>query len=244
MADYENVESWITVNGQHIPIGAGESKDDAIKRALERRNNQISKNKAQADKLNSEKGKNTYKSDVVSQVESKKFEKDLKDAKDSRPKEDGWRVDSHDAKELDERGCKCFTSKGGSTVAVDKDGDIISVCKKMGDDTISGKQLLGEAVKMGGVKLDSFDGNHGFYVSQGFMPVSWLKFNKEYAPDGWSKSGCGEENVIFYRYVGKGNVPAKYMDASVFCSPGNGKEFTGENAYDDAKDYRDSQLKK
>jgi len=51
------VKDWITVNGQHIPIFEGESKDDAYNRAVAQHNedvkdSQIKKNKAQADKLN------------------------------------------------------------------------------------------------------------------------------------------------------------------------------------------------
>lgn len=51
------VESWITVNGQHIPIFKGESKQDAVNRAIANKNEdtkekQIAKAKEQADKLN------------------------------------------------------------------------------------------------------------------------------------------------------------------------------------------------
>ena len=48
---------WITVNGRHILIGDGESREDAINRAIAKKNEdikekQINQNKAQADKLN------------------------------------------------------------------------------------------------------------------------------------------------------------------------------------------------
>lgn len=49
---------WITVDGQHIPIGAHESKDDAVKRFIANReaqkDRQIEKNKQQADELNAD----------------------------------------------------------------------------------------------------------------------------------------------------------------------------------------------
>lgn len=56
---------------------------------------------------------------------------------------DAWKVDtdSHDGKD--------YVSEGGSTFAVTKDGDIISVCKKIGDSTTSGHELLEKAVKAG-----------------------------------------------------------------------------------------------
>ena len=48
---------WITVNGRHILIGAGESREEAINRAIanknaDKKNEQIAKNQEQADKLN------------------------------------------------------------------------------------------------------------------------------------------------------------------------------------------------
>ena len=62
MADRE-VSSWITINGQHVPIFKGETKEDAAKRAIKRsqenikkdgseKDKQIKKNKAEKDKLN------------------------------------------------------------------------------------------------------------------------------------------------------------------------------------------------
>lgn len=46
-------EQWITVNGRHIPIGAGESKEEAIKKALNKdadtKQKQIKQNEKEAD---------------------------------------------------------------------------------------------------------------------------------------------------------------------------------------------------
>ena len=48
---------WITVNGRHIMIGSGESREEAINRSIanknaDKKNEQIAKNKEQADRLN------------------------------------------------------------------------------------------------------------------------------------------------------------------------------------------------
>lgn len=56
----KKVVDWFTVNGKHIPILEGESKEDAYNRAVAKDNEdtktkQINKNKEQADKLNKEK---------------------------------------------------------------------------------------------------------------------------------------------------------------------------------------------
>lgn len=232
--------TWVTINGQHIPIGAGESKDEAVKKFLakkrdsnaDNKDRQIENSKKVADELNKEKQVESPK-EGLNKTTSDKFVKDLDKARDTRPVQDKWRVDNtHTSKELDERGCKCYTSKGGSTVAVDKNGDIISVCKAKGDRTTTGADLLSYAVRMGGRKLDSFYGNDRFYVNNGFQAVSYTPFNKAYAPAGWKESGCKGESVVFYKYVGKGN--AKHIPLTKL------PKFTGEDGYDNAMKYRDS----
>jgi len=244
MADSKDLQ-WITVNGKHIPIGAGETKADAIRKAFgdnrsvadhneDVKEQQIAKAKAERDRLN---GKSN--SDSGRSVDATTFHKDITSAKESRPVEDKWRVDVHTADDYKEHNSKCWTSKGGSTVAVTDEGDIISVCKKQGDNTVRGKDLLAQAVKMGGRKLDSFAGNHKFYTANGFEPISWTPFNKDYAPDGWDKSGCGEEEVVFYKYVGIGNV--KNTDLDTFLK--NTKPYVGDDGYDNAYAYRDRQIK-
>ena len=229
--DEREVVGWFTSKGgSKVPILEGESKADAIKRAFDKKDKEIEANKKQADEKNKV---IEDKKEALDKVDSKEFKDSLDKAKDTRPIQDKWRVDNtHTTQEFDERGCKMFTSKGGSTVAVDKSGDIISVCKAKGDDTTTGAGLLRHAVKMGGNKLDSFYGNHPFYVKNGFQPVSWTPFNKAYAPDGWSKSGCGEEPVVFYKYVGVGNVKDIPLDKL--------PKFTGDDGYDNAMKYRDS----
>lgn len=147
MSDDREIVGWFTSHGRRIPITEGESKGDAIKRAFGDKERQISANKEEADKRNEEKS-NAPSS--LKQVDSKQFEKDLTKARDTRPDQDKWRVDTHTKEQLDERGCKCYTSKGGSTVAVDKKGDIISVCKAKGDRSVTGADLMRHAVRMGG----------------------------------------------------------------------------------------------
>lgn len=131
--------------------------------------------------------------------EALEFRHALQKAKESQDPSKAWRVDAHKAS--DYLWDKTKVTEGGSTIAVTSDGDIISVCKNKGD-TVKGKELIAEAVAMGGVKLDSYDGNHKFYTKNGFEPVSWCKWDGEYAPPGWTEGRDNPENVIFYRYVG------------------------------------------
>lgn len=132
-----------------------------------------------------------------------------------------WRVAAGDYSPEDYATFKNFESEGGSVASVKPDGDIVSVCKDPTDKTVSGKDILRNAVLNGGNKLDSFSGNHGFYLKCGFEPVAWCDFDDEYAPDDWLKlngikpgdtSWYGKsddelmyprEPIIFYRYTGK-----------------------------------------
>ncbi|KAB0577241.1 PBSX family phage portal protein [Fusobacterium naviforme] len=125
-----------------------------------------------------------------------------------------WRVTDMSQADFEEEhpGSVCHVTAGGSTAAVTKDGDIVSVCKNPGD-TIGGKELLRQAVEAGGTKLDSYEGNHGFYIKCGFEPVSWCKWDGQYAPDGWDSKRDKPEDIIFYKYTGG---RSEYKTASAF----------------------------
>lgn len=144
------------------------------------------------------------------------FAKSLKTAYDKMEEtapEKAWRVTVHSRQELEEEypGAKLHITDGGSTVAVTKDGDIISVCGNPGD-KLRGKDLLKLAVENGGKKLDSYSGNHGFYVKCGFEAVSWCEFDEQYAPPGWVKGRDKPEPVIFYKYTGQSNQSRNEQD--------------------------------
>ena len=166
------------------------------------------------------------------------FAKSVVDAKGTLDPAIAWRVTAHTPEEYKELGAKMYTI-GKSTVAVTKDGDIISVCKSIdGSGNGGGKELLALAVNNGGTKLDAFAGIHGFYCSQGFQPVSWTGFDKNYAPEGWKGHGA-EEPVIFYKYVGKGNVNPADFSENAFTT-----RVKASVDYDTAKEIRDKSMKK
>lgn len=169
---------------------------------------------------------------------------------------DGWRVDVY---ETDENGdyhplplsnwdnTRTFVTKSGSTIAIREDGDIISVCKNLAEiPSDNMKALLKFATDNGGTKLDSFDGNWGFYRACGFEPVSWIYFNEEYAPkgeNGWIKGVNASEPIIFMKHTN--DAPRKdrldvYKEKTEFYK--NVVPNTGDNAYDDAYDLRDKEL--
>ena len=124
-------------------------------------------------------------------------------AKEKQDPAAAWRVTAMSQEEFEQEhpGSCCHITPGGSVAAVTPDGDIVSVCKAPGD-SISGKALLAQAVAAGGVKLDSYEGNHGFYIKCGFEPVSWCKWDDQFAPSGWDESRDSREDIIFYKYTG------------------------------------------
>lgn len=161
------------------------------------------------------------------------FARQVELAKQTCPEKDRWRVDVHSPDDYVKD--KLHITVGNSAVAVTPDGDIISVCHNSNDLEARGHDLLKLAIENGGTKLDSFAGNHRFYCRQGFEPVSWVPFNKEYAPDGWREGIDSEEPVIFYRYTGKPTI----VD--------NAKEFLNKvspsSSYDAARKLRDEVIK-
>lgn len=131
------------------------------------------------------------------EVNAKKFANAIAKSKSKMAEEMRWRVSAYGEDHYTTS--KNFVTKNGSTVSVMPDGDIVSVCAS-GD---RGKVLMAKAVEEGGIKLDSFDFNFTFYTKQGFEPVSWCKFNEEFAPDDWVKGRDKPENIVFFKYTGK-----------------------------------------
>lgn len=207
---------WITYNGRRIPIKPG-------------MRSKFSKEQVFKDS----KGNKTK----FIKTKPKDFIKNLKDAKESQPENKKWRVDDYSHTEEEYKNMKTYTTEKGSTIAITKDGDIVSVCSKINSDGSkdSGRALMEFAVKNGGIKLDSYDGNYYFYTKMGFEPVSWVKFDKEYAPSDWKMGRDLEEPIIFFKYTGKQNsLTLEDFYEKIKASPD----------YDTAMKVRDRELKR
>ena len=193
-ADSDKIR-WITTeSGTHIPLGdEGEAvggfakgqKFPSAKSEPSKPASDTPEHKADPQHKSEPKASGSKESSPAPAVAPKSFgsadapsfAKSLKTAYDKMEEtapEKAWRVTVHSQQELEEEypGAKLHITDGGSTVAVTKDGDIISVCGNPGD-KLRGKDLLKLAVENGGKKLDSYSGNHGFYVKCGFEAVSW-----------------------------------------------------------------------
>ncbi len=195
---------------------------------------------------------------------SSDFASAVADAKATLAAKNAWRVTAHTEQELDEDypGATLHITKGGSTVAVTSDGDIISVCGNS-NDTIRGRELMNLATENGGVKLDSYSGNHGFYVKCGFEPVSWCEWDDNGADEHWinqdwlkanglksdistaelskisdSSLAVPREPVVFYKYTGNtGPYSAASLDVNNFLA-----STPASTDYDAAQAARDSMI--
>ncbi len=167
----------------------------------------------------------------ISNSTPKEFRDTLASARESHSPDKQWRVDVHD--ESYYANCKRITTKGGSSVSIASDGDIVSVCRNLGDMMVRGQDLMRKAIENGGKKLDSFSYNHKFYCKCGFEPVSWCAFSRGNAPKGWDPARDKEEPVIFYRYTGK--VTTETVED--FC-----KRVPESADYASAQKYRDKHM--
>lgn len=161
----------------------------------------------------------------------------------------GLMVSPKTPQELADSGAITFMSKDGmSGAAVTADGDIEAVFRIPGGD---GKrlsyQMVITAVDNGGVKLDCYgEALVKNYSKMGFEPVAKVKWNPEYAPDGWN---YGPKDV--YAMKLQDGLDAAQIEAKLGLSETEGgfHMFTDEELaalpemdYDEALAYRDSLL--
>lgn len=157
----------------------------------------------------------------------------------------GVMVDSHTADELRNEGAITFLAKDNmSGGAVMPDGNITAVFKNSKSKSRrAGVDIITTALENGGNKLDCYGKNLlSLYASLGFEPVARVKFNAEYAPEGWDFDKFGMPDI----YVMKHNGQSTDLVVSNLES-GNIKTYTEaeiENLpymeYDEAMSYRDS----
>lgn len=143
----KEVKQWITMNGKHIPIFEGESKEDAINRAIaksneDKKNSDIQNRKKETDKFTAEKN-GSIKEDAVKKVVqnmSKKLDKkpsvDKKDVDELTKKKDALKDTKLNAKpvtqkEIDNQKAQWKSWKEGDEVVytAEKEFDMVKAPK-------------------------------------------------------------------------------------------------------------------
>ena len=124
-------------------------------------------------------------------------------AKSKANNDHGAFVDLHDVGDY-AKDKLLMSPKGGAGVAVAPDGNIISVFKDPAKKEKGAMHsIMMNALAHGGDRLDCFDGFlPNMYAGHGMIPVSKVKFSREYAPEGWNFERDGEPDVVFMAHNG------------------------------------------
>jgi len=156
------------------------------------------------------------------------YKERITNIKESDP-EQYWSVDiPSDEVILDAAKNGRLVDKQGGMGIVTEDGNMVGMFKYDKSAKGTAQAVQGERVKIGGKKLDNFDGYlTKLYEKNGFRVVSRVPFNEEYAPEGWNKEKHGTPDVVAMVYdpEGKLDIEEKTFDD-----------------YDEAMAYRDSFL--
>ena len=158
-------------------------------------------------------------------------------------------VDTHDLEELNSM--SCFGHKDLGFFAVSSDGNICSVLKSSKNRKKGyTKDIMINAIRHGGNKLDCFaiydGGLVDYYMDVGFIPVCRVRFNPEYAPEGW-KSTWGTPDVVMmmHNLDTADDILNKYSKFGTYKGylSKHGDSFVPYfNDYDEALEYRDKRL--
>ncbi len=157
---------------------------------------------------------------------AEKYTRLITSIKESDP-EQYWSVDipsPEDVRSAAEEG-RIVDVKGGMGI-VTKDGNMVGLFKYDSSQTGTAAAVQEARIKMGGIKLDNFDGYlTKTYKKNGFRVAARIPFNEEYAPEGWNKEAHGTPDVVFMVYDPNSNLDIE--------------EKTFED-YEEAQAYRDS----
>ena len=181
------------------------------------------------------------------------FRKDIESAKELNAH--GACVDTHTIQEYYRMNCISF-DEGRAGVAVKSDGDIVSLFKCPTSE-IHGflKFGIAKAIEYGGKKLDCYnisrEGLPYKYSMCGFIPVCRIKFNREFAPDGWNYERDGEPDIVFMAYCGDDIMTMldnygmynEYTQAVINNEIPLIEDRDGVDAYTRAAQYRDNWMR-
>ena len=115
-------------------------------------------------------------------------------------------VSQEEADQIVAEGGKIFMTEDGLAGAyVKKDGYMGGLFKSPKATYKEVAKLLQQArIKVGGKFMDAYATElERIYVKNGFRPIARMKFNEEYAPEGWDAPGsalAGKPDVVFFAY--------------------------------------------
>ena len=122
-------------------------------------------------------------------------------------------------------------------VAITEDNNIVSIFNG-GEQRGLLKTLLPVAIESGGRKLDNYNSDRlsAMYELYGFVPISKVEFDRNYAPDDWNYERDGCPDVVFWIHNGDTAPQVVYNLGEYLVCWDDVKPFP---TYDDAMQYRD-----
>ena len=136
---------------------------------------------------------------------------------------------------------KLFLSADGTVgVAVSPEGDIQNVFNNGGPKG-AGTEALLTAMRNGGKTLDCYDGHlPEFYTQFGFVETGRMKFNPEYAPEGWDFERYDNPDVVFMGLKKTGETDDQIRDRAADKAKWKTRKITRKlyegDEWDSAKD--------
>jgi len=131
-----------------------------------------------------------------------------------------------------------ITDDGRYGIALNDDEIVSAFSHRDSKYPSAAKSMLAVAVQQGGRRLDCFDtALPRIYSEAGFVPVARLKWNDDYAPDGWncrvySRYNGGRPDVVFMAHD-PAALDSRYV-------PGSGLYV---NSYDEGIDASRAQVR-
>lgn len=150
-------------------------------------------------------------------------------------------VDLHTPEEYEKMKVRLLSEDGKSGIAVEEDGNIVNLFSANSSTNGSSRALFIAAIENGGVKGDNFGPRlTDLYTQMGAIPVARVKFNDEFAPDGWNYEQDGRPDIIFWMHNGESaSEVAKKIGSYEQVDVGALPLF---DSYDEAAAYRDKLL--
>lgn len=130
-------------------------------------------------------------------VSCEEFANILNVAKESHSRRWSWRILEYDTKYYEEIKARCYSTEGGSAVAVSQNGEIVTFCHNENDGNMHGYELIDFAKEIGGYRAKCFEGMDLFYKASGFEEVGRIEWDDHKVPKDWSPV-FGKEDTVFF----------------------------------------------
>ncbi len=153
----------------------------------------------------------------------------------------GASVDLHTPEEYEKMKVRLLSEDGKSGIAVEENGNIVNLFSTNSSTNGVSHALFLAALENGGQKGDNFGRIlTDLYTQMGAIPVARVKFNDEFAPDGWNYEQDGRPDIVFWMHNGE-------SASEVAKKIGSYEQVDVESlplfdSYDEAAAYRDKLL--